>query len=141
MRVARMPTFVFGGLSGFGKRWAYALFVLLSLAYMPARTGFRRQLPRCEGVPNLTLAVFSLTHHAHIVLVAVFFLITVRRFPVRNGTALGWAALATVVLGALVELAEGATQAGHCRLRDHVPDTAAVVPGTVIVLASQRVID
>lgn len=141
MNVAGILIFVFGGLAFFGKRWAYALFVLLSLAYIPARTGFRLQLPRCEGVPDLALAMYSLTNYAHIVLFAVFFLMTVMQFPVRNGTALGWAALATLVLGALVELAEGATQTGHCRLRDLVPDAAAAALGTVIVLASQRVVD
>jgi hypothetical protein len=52
--------------------------------------------------------------------------------------ALAWAALATIVLGAFVELAEGATQTGHCRLRDLVPDIAAAMLGTVVVLASQR---
>jgi hypothetical protein len=44
-------------------------------------------------------------------------------------------------MGVFVELVEGATQTGHCRLRDLVPDTAAAALGTVIVLAFQRGLD
>jgi|GraSoiStandDraft_4_1057263.scaffolds.fasta_scaffold438701_2 hypothetical protein len=43
--------------------------------------------------------------------------------------------------GVFVELVEGATQTGHYRLRDLVPDTAAAALGTVIVLAFQRGLD
>lgn len=139
MYVAGILIFVFGVLAFFRQRWAYALFVLLSLAYIPARTGFQLQTPQCEGVPSLGLALFSLTNYAHIVLFSVFFLMTVMQFPVRNGTALGWAALATLVMGALVELAEGATRTGHCRLRDLVPDTAGAALGAVAILASQQI--
>lgn len=66
---------------------------------------------------------------------------TVMQFHMRRGTALGWAALATLVMGALAELAEGATQTGHCRMRDLVPDLAAAALEGGIVLASQRVIN
>jgi hypothetical protein len=138
MNLSGALLFVFGGLAFLGKRWAYALFVLLGLAYIPARTGFQLQVPRCEGLPSVALALFSLTNYPHIVLFTAFFLMTVRQFPNRDGPALAWAALATLVLGAFVELAEGATQTGNCRLRDLVPDTAGAVVGTLIALASQR---
>ena len=141
MTVVGILIFVFGGLAFLGWRWAYALFVLLGLAYIPARTGFHLHFPECQGVPSFALAMFSLTNYAHLILFTVFFLMTVRQFRVRNSTALGWAALATVVMGALVELAEGATRTGNCRLRDLVPDTAATVIGAVIVLASQRIMN
>jgi hypothetical protein len=138
MSVVGIVIVISGGLAFFGKRWAYALFVLLSICYIPARTGFRLQMPRCEGVPSLSLAVFSLTNYAHIVLFSIFFVMTVMQFHVRTRTALAWAALATLAMGAFVELAEGATRTGNCRLRDLVPDTAAVVLGMIVVLASQR---
>ena len=141
MKIAGVLIFVFGGLAFLGKRWAYALFVLLSLAYIPARTGFQLQWPHCEGVPSLALAAFSLNNYAHIVLFALFFLVTVMQFPVRGGSALAWSALSTLVMGVFVELLEGATQTGHCRLRELVPDTAAAALGTVIVMGFQRGLD
>jgi len=101
MKIAGVLIFVSGGLAFLGKRWAYALFVLLSLAYIPARTGFQLQWPHSEGVPSLALAAFSLNNYAHIVLFALFFLVTVMQFPVRGGSALAWSALATLVMGSI----------------------------------------
>ena len=138
MFVVRIVIVVSGALAFFRKRWAYALFILLSVCYIPARTGFHLQMPRCEGVPSLGLAVFSLTNYAHIVLFSIFFLMTVMQFQVRTRAALACAALATLAMGTFVELAEGATRTGNCRLRDLVPDSAAVILGTMVVLASQR---
>ena len=91
-------------------------------------------------MPTLRLAAFSLTNYSHIMLFSVFFLMTVRQFQARGAAALAWAALATIAVGAFVELAEGATRTGHCRLRDLVPDAAAAVLGTAVVLAFQRVV-
>jgi hypothetical protein len=138
MSVVGIVIVISGGLAFFGKRWAYGLFLLLSLCYIPARTGFHIQMPRCEGVPGLDLALFSLRNYAHIILFSIFFVMTVMQFQVRGRTALAWAALATLAMGVFVELAEGATRTGNCRLRDLVPDTAAVILGAIVVLASQR---
>jgi VanZ family protein len=45
-----------------------------------------------------------------------------------------WAALITMTMGALVEIAEGVTGKGHCRSRDLIPDAAGALIGAVIVL-------
>src|SRR3989442_14369897 len=45
-----------------------------------------------------------------------------------------WALLATLLVGALVEIAEGMTGRGHCRVRDLVPDAAGAV-GAALLLA------
>jgi hypothetical protein len=138
MSVVGILIVISGGLALFRQRWAYALFLLLSIGYIPARTSFHLQMPRCEGVPSLELAVFSLHNYAHIVLFSIFFVMTVMQFQARGRRAFAWAALATLAMGAFVELAEGATRTGNCRLRDLVPDTAAVMLGMIVVLACRR---
>jgi hypothetical protein len=45
-----------------------------------------------------------------------------------------WAFLAVIVMGALVEIAEGVSGSGHCRSRDLIPDAAGGLLGAVIVL-------
>lgn len=79
--------------------------------------------------------MFSLTNYAHIVLFGIFFLFSAfhaiaDRTSIRS--ALTFAAIATVLMGALVELAEGATGSGHCRLRDLIPDGAGIVLGALV---------
>jgi hypothetical protein len=133
---------VFFGLGIFslrGKRWAYFTFVLLGLLFFPARVGFRFDPQPCELVVNIPLAIFSLTNYAHIVLFALFFLMTHAQFRLAKWSALAWAALATIVMGVLVEIAEGVTGTGHCRLRDLIPDTAGILLGSTIVLVWNRI--
>jgi hypothetical protein len=45
----------------------------------------------------------------------------------------------TLAMGALVELAEGITGRGHCRLRDLIPDSAGALAGAAFVLLADRV--
>jgi hypothetical protein len=127
--------FVLGVLSLRGIRWAYVTFVLLGLLFFPARVGFHFDPQPCELAINIPLAIFSLTNYAHIVLLALFFLMSRAQLRMSNWSAFGWAALATIVMGMLVELAEGVTGKGHCRLRDLIPDAAGILLGSVIVLA------
>ena len=66
---------VLGILSLRGVRWAYITFVLLGILYFPASVGFRLNPHPCELVPNIPLAIYSLTNYAHIVLFVLFFAI------------------------------------------------------------------
>jgi len=114
-----------------GVRWAYVLFIVLGLAYFPARVGFRIDPHACQLAFSARLAAFSLTNYAHIVLFALFFVMSSRQFGKQAslGSTLARAVLATLTMGALVELAQGVTGNGNCRLRDLIPDSAGIVLG------------
>lgn len=135
MKLLVFPGFlVLAFLSLRGVRWAYVTFVVLGLLYFPVSVGFRLNPHPCELIPDLALALFSLTNYAHIVLFVLFFLMTIAQFRKYTWSTFAWAAFAGIVMGALVELAEGVSGSGHCRLRDLIPDTAGILLGSVIVL-------
>src|SRR3989441_5437620 len=119
-----------------GKRWAYLEFVVLGLLYFPAQTHFRVHALKCEQLlPTMHVLVLSLHSYAYIALFAGFYWMSWVQF--RRSDARGiWALLATLLVGALVEIAEGMTGAGggHCRVRDLVPDAAGAV-GAALLLA------
>jgi hypothetical protein len=75
-------------------RWAYVTFVLLGLLYFPASVGFRLNPQPCELIPNIPLAVYSLTNYAHIVLFVLFFLMTSAQFRMSQWAGYAWAAVA-----------------------------------------------
>lgn len=131
--------FVLGVLSLRGVRWAYVTFVVLGLCYFPASVGFRFDPQPCELKFDMPLAIHSLTNYAHIVLFALFFLMTSAQFRMSNWSAFAWAAIAAIIMGVLVELAEGITGNGHCRLRDMIPDTVGILLGSGIVLLWNRI--
>ena len=122
-----------------GNRWAYIAFMVLGLLNFPMRVGFRFNPQPCELTPSLSLAIVSLTNYAHIVLFALCFVITSAQFRRSNRSAYAWTALITLVMGALVEIAEGITGKGHCRLRDLIPDAAGALLGSVIVLLLHKI--
>ena len=122
-----------------GNRWAYIAFIVSGLLYFPMSVDFRFNPQPCELVPSLSLAVFSLTNFPHIVLFALFFIITSAQFQKSGWSAFAWAALITIVMGALVEIAEGVTGKGHCRLRDLIPDTAGALIGAGLVLLLYKI--
>lgn len=123
-----------GLLSLRGNRWAYIAFLVLGLLYFPILVHFRFNPQPCELTPSLSLALFSLTNYPHIVLFALCYILTSAQFQKSDWSAYVWAALITVVMGAMVEGAEGVTGKGHCRLRDLIPDSAGALIGMVIVL-------
>ena len=137
--VVNLGFVVLGILSLRGKRWAYITFVVLGLLYFPASVGFRLDPRPCELVPNLALAISSLGNYAHIILFVWFFLITSAQFRMSQWSGYAWAAVACIAMGLLVEIAEGISGAGHCRLRDLIPDAAGVVIGAGIVFLWNRV--
>jgi hypothetical protein len=113
-----------------GARWAYAIFILLGFFWIPARTGFRLHAPPCDV--DLRLALLSLLKYKHIVLFGLFFLMTwVQLRRVRHATL--WAVLATLAMGVLIELEEGATGTGYCHATDLVPDAVGALIGAAIV--------
>src|SRR5467141_134426 len=119
-----------------GKRWAYFAFVVLGLLYFPAQTHFRVHVPKCEQLlPTMHVLVLSLHNYAYIALFAGFYWMSWVQFR-RSGARGVWALLATLLVGALVEIAEGMTMVGrgHCRLRDLVPDAAGAL-GAALLLA------
>src|SRR6266496_3699683 len=124
-----MGFLVLGILSLRGMRWAYVTFVLLGLLYFPASVGFRLNPQPCELIPNIPLAVYSLTNYPHIVLFVLFFLMTSAQFRMSQWWGYTWAIVACIAMGILVEVAEGISGTHHCRLRDLIPDTAGVVLG------------
>jgi hypothetical protein len=121
-----------------GVRWAYVAFVLLGLLYFPMSVGFHLNPHPCELRFSLSLALHSLTNYRHIALFALFFVMSSMQFPVFNRSTFLWAFLATIVMGALVEIAEGVSGNGHCRARDLIPDAAGALLGAVIVLLRNR---
>jgi VanZ family protein len=76
----------------------------------------------------------SLTKVPHVVLFGFFFLVTAAQFDRIDRRTLAWSGLATLVMGLLVELEEGATRTGNCRLTDVLPDIlGALIVGAVLV--------
>lgn len=122
-----------------GVRWAYITFVFLGLLFFPARTGFRFDAQPCELAFNIPLALFSLTNYGHVVRFALFFVMTSAQLRMTKWSAWGLATLTGIGMGVLVELLEGVTGKGHCRVRDLVPDTAGILLGAVIVLVWNRI--
>ncbi len=137
--LASIIRFALGILSLRGNRWAYVAFIVLGLLYFPMKVGPRFDPHPCELTFGIWLAIHSLTNYAHIVLFALGFVITSAQFQKSNWSAFAWTALITIVMGALVEIAEGVTGKGHCRLRDLIPDTAGALAGSVIVLLLRKI--
>ena len=117
-----------------GKRWAYLAFVVLGLLYYPAQTHFRVHAPKCQQViPTMNVVVLSLQNYVALALFAGFCWMSWVQFR-RSKARFVWAVLATVLAGALVEVAEGMTGGGSCRVRDLVPAAAGAL-GAALVLA------
>jgi len=135
-----------------GKRWAYFAFIVLGLAYFPAQTHFHLHAPKCELLlPSVQMLVPLLHNYAYIALFAGFYWMSWVQF--RDANARGvWALVATLLAGALFEIAQGiaapvaragaraaaraAAQAaaGPCSVRDLVPYVAGAV-GAALLLA------
>jgi hypothetical protein len=125
-----------------GARWAYFTFIAAGLAYFPMHVGFQFQPRACQLVFGPRLAVHSLTNFPHIILFGIFFVISAIHFRVSRRTddrMFVLTAIATLTVGALVEIAEGVTGAGNCRLRDLIPDLAGVLLGATALMVWQMI--
>jgi VanZ family protein len=119
-------------------RVAYGLLVLSPLIYFPYRSGFRLEPIACEWTFGSALAVHSLRNFPHVVLFAFFFLLTYAQL-LDARRALLWSAAACLAMGLVVEIAQGVTRAGHCRMRDLIPDAVGALAGMILVMTGRRV--
>ena len=139
MWLLALARFALGVLALRGVRWAYAAFAALGLLYFPAKVGFSLEPRPCQLAFGIPLALHSLTNFGHVVLFALFFVMTSAQFRRWGRAAFAWSAAATVLMGALVEAAQGLTGEGNCRLRDLIPDASGVLLGAGVVLLLKRV--
>src|SRR5438270_1450919 len=125
-----------------GKGWAYPTFVVLGLLYFPAQTHFHVHVPKCDQLlPTMHVLVLSLHNYAYIALFAGFYWMSWVQF--RTSDARGvWALVATLLVAALVEIAEGMTGGGrgqvHCRVRDLAPDAAGALGAALLLTVWSR---
>lgn len=75
----------------------------------------------------------SMTKMPHVILFGIFFLLTALQFDRLDRKAMAWSFLATVVLGLVVELEEGATRTGNCRITDVLPDAVGALIGMAVI--------
>ena len=115
--------------------------MLVAVLRIPARVGFRLVAPVCDTRLTLANAGISMTKVPHIALFAVFFVLTALQFDQLNQRALRVSLLASVSLGMLVELEEGASRTGNCRLTDVLPDITGALIASVAVLGVTTVRD
>src|SRR3989449_2622175 len=123
-----------------GKGWAYPAFVVLGLLYFPAQTHFHVHAPKCEQLlPTMHVLVLSLHNYAYIALFAGFYWMSWVQFG-RSDARGVWALVATLLVGALVEIAEGMTMTGrgHCRVRDLVTDAAGALGASLLLAVWSR---
>ncbi|MDQ3516658.1 MAG: VanZ family protein [Gemmatimonadota bacterium] len=112
-------------------------FLGLTLLYFPQKGGFNFQHPACSPALGRELFVTSATNYSHIILFALFFLISYGHFAksrLREWRPLPVAAAATLIMSALIEVAQGMSDTGNCELRDVIPDVIGLLLGAGIVL-------
>lgn len=116
------------------RRWLYGAYMVVAVLRIPARVHFHLVAPRCDTRLTLENATLSMTKVPHMVLFGVYFLLTLLLFDRFSLRAFSWSLVATGALGLLVELEEGASRTGNCRLTDVLPDiTGAAVVGAIIL--------
>jgi VanZ family protein len=120
-----------------GARWAYAIFVILAFVWIPARAGFHLHQPPCQMQFTRELVLGSIVKYKHISLWAAFFVMTWVQFR-RSVYALPIAAAATIAVGILIEIEEGATATGYCKATDLLPDATGALIGAVIAMVWRR---
>jgi hypothetical protein len=74
------------------------------------------------------------------VLFGLFFLVTLAMFDRVDRRSLSWSLVATFAMGLVVELEEGATRTGNCRLTDLLPDLAGALVALLLVAGTLLVV-
>ena len=136
---ARVGLFILFALALWGFRWAFVAYVVAALSWMFVDSGFTLHAPQCEWPITLQGAALSMTKFGHILLFGLFFVITIRQFKTVDRRSILISILATVLMGFIVELEEGMTGAGNCRMRDLVPDAAGALIAAAVIAAMDRV--
>lgn len=123
--------------SMFRLRFAYVAFIALGALWMPARASFRWFPSRCETAMSLPLAVHSMTNYKHILLFAMFAIMTLAQFePEDRWRFLKLAGIA-LAMTVLVEGEQALLGVGHCRVRDVIPNAAGTVAGVCLMEAGR----
>ena len=121
------------------RRWLYATYMIVAVTRIPARTKFHLVAPVCDTRLTLENASRSMTKVPHMVLFGLFALLTAAQFNRLDRRTIYWSLAATAALGLIVELEEGATRTGNCRITDVAPDIvgalAMLVPLAVVIAA------
>ena len=123
------------------RRWLYGAYVLFAITRIPARVGFRSAPAACDMRLTYENIGLSLTKVPHIVLFGAFFLLTAAQFDRIDQRALWWSVLATGAFGLLIELEEGATRTGNCRLTDVLPDLLGALIGAALLMTVAMILD
>ena len=116
-----------------GKRWAYGSLLILAVLYFPLSVGFSFKPGPVDLSFDLPLVLISLKNYRHIILFCLFFIMTSRQLGSSGWKHFLTAAAITLALGVYVECAQAVTGNGHCRLRDLIPDMAAIILGSLLV--------
>jgi hypothetical protein len=117
----------------------YGAYILFGILRIPARTAFRLRAPACDARLTPENFAASLTKVPHVVLFACFFLLTMAQFDRVNRKAVGWSFSATLALGVLIELEEGVTRTGNCRMTDVAPDALGGLIALAVVMAAAMI--
>ena len=118
------------------RRWIYGAWMILAVTRIPARTGFRLTAPTCDTALTLENLALSLTKVPHIVLFGAFFLITLIQFDRVARRSVAWSVAATAVISFVIEIEQGATRTGNCRMTDVAPNLlGALIVAILIAVA------
>ncbi len=124
----------------FGNRLSYVAFVAIGVLFMPVKAAFEGFSPTpCEMMPSVSLMLRSFQNYSHIVMFTIFTLMTRTQFPRSDERRLLKVAAIVLVMGAIVELEQGLTGRGHCRLRDLIPDATGFCVGALMAAGWDRV--
>ena len=121
--------------SMFKVRFAYVAFVVLGVLWMPARAGFRFAPRECETAMSFALAVHSMTNYKHIILFTMFAIMTLAQFAPDDRWRFVKLALIALGMTIVVEGEQALFGAGHCRVRDVVPNAAGALIGASLIEA------
>jgi hypothetical protein len=121
------------------RRWIYAAWILLAVTRIPARTGFRLAAPTCDWALTFNNLALSLTKVPHIVLFGGFFLLTLVQFDRVDRTSLGLSLMATAAISIIVEIQQGATRTGNCRITDVAPNILGGLIAAAFAMAAVTV--
>lgn len=118
------------------RRWIYGTWIVVAVTRIPARTGFSVTAPVCDVALTSQNLALSLTKVPHILLFGAFFLLTLIQFERIDRTSMNVSLAATVAISIIVELEQGATGTGNCRMTDVAPNLLGGFIAAALVIAA-----